>query len=81
MLDVEKFEGRKRKLSPVRHQTCMVPSRNNEPSSELLRFVRGVCPNFRQTCKFSLPHHLGGLTLHQPRFHVFLIIFLFSELK
>ena len=52
-LDVEKkIEGRKRKLSPVRHQTCIVPSRNHEPSSELLRFVRGVCPNFRQTCQF-----------------------------
>ena len=25
-----------------------------------------------------LPHHLGGMTLHQPRFHVFLI---FLELK
>ncbi len=47
-----KFEGRKRTLSRVRHQTCMVPSRNHEPSSELLRFVRGVCPNFRQTCQF-----------------------------
>ena len=22
-----------------------------------------------------LPHHLGGMTLHQPRFHVFLIVF------
>ena len=21
----------------------------------------------------SLPHHIGGMTLHQPRFHVFLI--------
>ncbi len=47
-----KFEGRKRKLSPVRQQTCSVPSRNHEPSSELLRFVRGVCPNFRQPCQF-----------------------------
>ena len=28
-----------------------------------------------------VPHHLGGMTLHQPRFHVFLIIFLFFELK
>ena len=24
----------------------------------------------------NLPHHLGGLTLHQARFHVFLIFFL-----
>ena len=70
-----KFEGRKRKLSPIHHQTCIVPSRNHEPSSELLRFVRGVCPNFRQTSHF-LPHHHGGMTLNQARFHVFLIIFL-----
>ena len=28
----------------------------------------------------SLPHHLGGMTLHQPRFHVFLI-FLFFGIK
>ena len=48
----KKIEGRKRKLSPVRHQTCIVPSRNHEPSSELLWFVRGVCPNFGQTCQF-----------------------------
>src|SRR3990170_3127549 len=47
----KKIEGRKRKLSPVRHQTCIIPSRNHEPSSELLRFVRGVCPNFHQTCQ------------------------------
>ena len=39
-------------LSPVRHQTCIVPSRNHEPSSELLQSVRSVCPNFRQTCQF-----------------------------
>ena len=70
----EKFEGRKRKLSPVRHQTCIVPSRNQEPSSELLRFVRGVCPNVRQTCQFLLPHRLGGMTLNHARFRVFLII-------
>ena len=72
----KKFEGRKRKLSPIRQQTCIVPSRNHEPSSELLRFVRGVCPNFRQQDNF-LPHHLHGMTLHQARFHVFLIILLF----
>ena len=48
----KKFKGRKRKLSPVRHQTCIVPSRNHEPSSELLRFVRGACPNVRQTSQF-----------------------------
>ena len=29
----------------------------------------------------SLPHHLGGMKLHQPRFHVFLIIFLFVGIK
>ena len=48
----KKIDGRKRKLSPVRQQTCIVPSRNHEPSSELLRFVRDVFPNFRQTCQF-----------------------------
>ena len=48
----KKFEGRKRKLSPVRHQTCIVPSRNHEPSSELLWFVKRVCPNFHQTRQF-----------------------------
>ena len=71
----KKIEARKRKLSPVRHQACIVPSWNHEPSSELLRFVRGVCPNFHQTGQFFLQHHLGGMTLHQARFHVFLIIF------
>ena len=48
----KKIEGRTRKLSPVRHQTCIVSFWNHEPSSELLRCVRGVCPNFRQTCQF-----------------------------
>ena len=76
----KKIEGRKRKLSPVCHQTCIVPSRNHEPSSELLRFVRGVCRNFGQTSQF-LPHHLGGMTLHQPRFHVLLIVFQFFGFK
>ena len=71
----KKFKGRNRKLSPIRHQTCIIPSRNHEPSSELLRFVRDVFPNFRQTCQFFLPHRLGGMTLNQARFHVFLIIF------
>ena len=28
-----------------------------------------------------LPHHLGGMTLHQARFHVFLIIFKFFGIK
>ena len=80
MLNIEKkIEGRKRKLSPARHQICIVPSQNHEPSSELLRFVRGVCPNFRQTGQFFLPYHLGGMTLNQARFPVFLIFFL--ELK
>ena len=76
----KKIEGRKRELSPVRHQTCIVPSRNHEHSSELLRFVRGVCPNVCQTCH-SLPHHLGGMTLHQARFHFFLIIFKLFGIK
>ena len=81
MLDVEKIKGRKRKLSPIRHQTCIVPSRNHEPSSELLRFVRGVCVQIFVKQASFLPHHLGGMTLHQARFHVFLIIFYFLELK
>ena len=46
------FGGRKRKRSAIRHQTCIVPSRNHEPSSELLRFVRGVCPNFCKHANF-----------------------------
>ena len=29
----------------------------------------------------SLPHHLGGMTLHQPMFHVFLIFFKFFGIK
>ena len=28
-----------------------------------------------------LPHHLGGMTLHQPRFHVFVIFFKFFGIK
>ena len=75
----KKIEGRKRELSPVRHQTCIVPSRNHEPSSELLRFVTGVS-KFSSNRPIFLPHHLGGMTLHQPRFHVFLI-FLFFGIK
>ena len=48
----KKFDDHKRKLSPVRHRTCIVPSRNHGTFSELLWFVRGVCPNFRQACLF-----------------------------
>ena len=77
----KKIEGHKRKLSSVRHQTCIVPSRNHEPSNELLRFVRGVCPNFGQTCQYFLLHHLGGMTSHQPWFHVFLIFLIFWNLN
>ena len=29
----------------------------------------------------SLPRHLGGMTLHQPRFHVFLIFLIFFGIK
>ena len=29
----------------------------------------------------SLPHHLGGMTLNRARFHVFLIIFYFFQIK
>ena len=71
----KKFEGRKRKLSPARHQTCIVPSRNHVPSSELLQFMR-VCVQTSIKHANFLPHHLGGMTLHQARFHVFLVIFL-----
>ena len=31
--------------------------------------------------QISLPHHLGDMTLHQPWFHVFLILFLFFGIK
>ena len=48
----KRIEGCKRKLSPVRHQTCIFSSRNHKPSRELLRLVRGVCPNFGRTSKF-----------------------------
>ena len=77
----KKFEGRKRKLSPVRHQTCIVPSRNHEPSSELLRFVRGVCPNFRQTCQFF--YHIILVAWHYIKqgFMFFWSFFNFLELK
>ena len=74
------FEGRNRKLSAACHQTCIVPSRNHEPSIELLWFVRGVCPNSHQTCQF-LYHIILVATLHQLRFHVFLILFLFLGIK
>ena len=56
------FEGCKRKLSPVRHQTCIVPSRNHDPSTELLRFLRDVCPNLRQTGQFL--YHTILVALH-----------------
>ena len=36
--------------------------------------------NFVKHANF-LPHHLGGMTLHQPRFHVFLIFFIFWNLN
>ena len=58
----KEFEGHKRKLSLVRYQTCIVPSRKHEPSSELLRFVRGVCPNFRQTGQVF--YHIILVTWH-----------------
>ena len=80
MLNVEKIEGCKSKLSPVRHQTCIVPSQNHEPSSEFLRFVRVCVQTLVKHANF-LPHHLGGMTLNQARFHVFLIIFYFFGIK
>ena len=74
-------EGCKRKLSPVRHQTCIVPSRNHEPSSELLRFVRGVCPNFRQASQFL--YHIILVALHciKQGLMFFWSFFNFLELK
>ena len=76
-----KFEGRKRKLSPVRHQTCIIPSRNHERSSELLRFVRGVCSNFRQTCQFL--YHIMLVAWHyiNQGFMFFWSFFLFFGIK
>ena len=76
----KKIEGRKRKLSPVRQQTCIAPSWNHEPSSELLRFVRGVCPKFRQTGQFFTTSSWWH-DINQARFHVFLIIFNFFGIK
>ena len=77
----KKFEGRKRKLSPVRHQTCIVPSSNHEPSSELLRFVRGVFPNFRQTGQFF--YHIILVAWHYIKqgFMFFWSFFIFLKLK
>ena len=79
MLDVEIFQGRKRKLSPVRHQTCVVPSRNHEPSSELLRFVRGVCPIVRQNANFytasSWQHDITSTKVSRVSGHFLLFLF------
>ena len=77
----KKIEGRKRKLFPVRHQTCIVPSRNHEPSSELLRFVRGVCPNVRQTCQFRYHIILVACHLINQGFMFFWSFFNILELK
>ena len=41
----------------------------------------GVCTNFRQTCQLFLQYHPGGMTLHQPRFHVFMIFLNFFGIK
>ena len=38
-------------------------------------------PKLSSNMSISLPHHLGGMTLHQPRFHVFLVIFPFFRIK
>ena len=38
--------------------------------------MRGCVQTFVKQPNF-LPHHLGGMTLQQARFHVFLILFLF----
>ena len=81
MLNVEKIEGYKRKLSPVRHQTCIVPSRNHEPSIELLRFVRGVCQNFRQIGQFFYRIILVAWHYIKQGFMFFWSFFNFLELK
>ena len=39
-------------LSPVRHQTCIVPPRNHEPCSELLRFMRVCVQTFVKHANF-----------------------------
>ena len=77
----KKIEGRKRKLSPVRHQTCIVPSRNHEPSSELLRFVTGACTNVLQTCQFL--YHIILVAWHYIKqgFMFFWSFLSFLELK
>ena len=77
----KKFEGRNRKLSPICHQTCILPSRNHEPSSELLRFVRGVCPNFCQTCQFFYNIILVAWQYIKQGFMFFWSFFIFLELK
>ena len=41
----------------------------------------GVCVQTLVKHANFLPHHLGGMTLHQPRFHVFLIFILFFGIK
>jgi hypothetical protein len=53
MLTIQKkLQGHTTKRPPVRHQTCIVPSRNHLSSREMLRFVRGVCQNFHQSGQF-----------------------------
>ena len=41
----------------------------------------GVCVQIFVKQAIFVPHHLGGMTLNQARFHVFLIIFLFLWTK
>ena len=77
----KQFEVHKRKLSHVRHQTYIVPSRNHGPSSELLWFVRGLCPNFRQTGQFC--YHIILVAWHYMNqgFMCFSYFLNFLELK
>ena len=75
------FEGRKRKLSAIRRQTCIVPSRNHEPSSELLRFMRGVCANSHQASQFLYHIILVGWHYTKQGFKFFWWFFIFLELK
>src|SRR5215216_4467363 len=77
----KKIEGRKRKLSPVRHQTCIVPYRKHEPSSELLWFVRGGVQTFVKQANFFTTSSWWHDITSSKVSCFFLIVFNFLELK
>ena len=52
MLNVKKLKAVRGSYLPSVIKHALFPLWDHEPSSELLRFVRGVCPNFRHTCQF-----------------------------